>query len=485
MLCSSIKCSSSHFGSKTHFFTKKNYHSNSGPGFSIFARSLLLPTPNERRDQMCQVSLPAPQQRQGQMCRNGGEPRDRPGPQAKTHFLRKKIITQHLAVIFQFLPAPSSSLHPLNGETRCARFLGSPKPAQPENLAHLLLPSLHHSKRQGQMCRNGENPEIGPQSKKHFLRKEFITQHLALIFQFLPAPSSSLHPMNGETKCARFLGSPGPAEPENLAHLLLPSLHHSKRQGQMCRNGENPEIGPQSKTHFLRKEIITQNLALVFQFLPAPSSSLHPMNGETKCARFPSQHHSNGKAKCAGMGGNPEIGPDPKQKRTFYEKKLSLNIWPLFFNFCPLPSSSLHPLNGETRCARFLGSPKPAQPENLAHLLLPSLHHSKRQGQMCRNGENPEIGPQSKKHFLRKEFITQHLALIFQFLPAPSSSLHPMNGETKCARFLGSPGPAEPENLAHLLLPSLHHSNGKAKCAGMSNQKRNFYEKNLSLKIWP
>ena len=212
---------------KNALFTKRNYHSKSGPGFSIFARSLLLPTPNERRDQMCQVSLPAPQQRQGQMCRNGGEPRDRPGPQAKTHFLRKKIITQHLAVIFQFLPAPSSSLHPLNGETRCARFLGSPKPAQPENLAHLLLPSLHHSKRQGQMCRNGENPEIGPQSKKHFLRKEFITQHLALIFQFLPAPSSSLHPMNGETKCARFLGSPGPAEPENLAHLLLPSLHHS------------------------------------------------------------------------------------------------------------------------------------------------------------------------------------------------------------------------------------------------------------------
>ena len=68
-----------------------------------------------------------------------------------------------------------------------------------------------------------------------------------------------------------------------------------------------------------------------------------------------------------------------------------------------------------------------------------------------------------------------------------------MNGETKCARFLGSPGPAGPENLAHLLFPSLHHSNGKAKCAGMGgnpeigpdpNQKCTFYEKNLSLKIW-
>ena len=69
-----------------------------------------------------------------------------------------------------------------------------------------------------------------------------------------------------------------------------------------------------------------------------------------------------------------------------------------------------------------------------------------------------------------------------------------MNGETKCARFLGSPGPAQPENLAHLLLHSLHHSNGKAKCAGIGgnpeigpdpNQKRTFHEKNLSLKIWP
>ena len=80
--------------------------------------------------------------------------------------------------------------------------------------------------------------------------------------------------------------------------------------------------------------------------------------------------------------------------------------------------------------------------------------------------------PQSKMHFLRKECITQNLVLIFQFLPAPSSSLHPVNGETKCARFLGSPGPAEPENLAHLLLPSLHHSNGKATCAGMGGTPR-------------
>ena len=204
----------------------------------------------------------------------------------------------------------------------------------------------------------------------------------------MPAPSSSLHPMNGETKCARFLGSAGPAEPENLGE-------------------PRDRSRPQSKTPFSRKEFITQNLALVFQFLPAPFSSLHPMNGETKCARL-------------------------------------------------------------------LGSPGPAEPENLAHLLLPSLHHSNGKATCAGMGGTPRSArpPQSKTPFSGKEFITQNQALVFQFLPAPSSSLHPMNGETKCARFLGSPGPAEPENLAHLLLPSLHHSNGKAKCAGMRRTPR-------------
>ena len=119
---------------KNALSTKRIYHSKSGtdssifarslgPDFSIFARSLLLPTPNERRDHMCQVfglarargarkpgtfapSLLAPQQRQGHMCRNGGEPRDRPRPQSKTHFLRIEFITQNLALIFNFCPLP-------------------------------------------------------------------------------------------------------------------------------------------------------------------------------------------------------------------------------------------------------------------------------------------------------------------------------------------------------------------------------------------
>ena len=326
-----------------------------------------------------------------------GEPRrDRPRPQSKTPFSRKEFITPFLALIFQCLPAPFSSLHPMNGETKCARFLGSSGPAGPENLAHLLLPSLHH--------RNGKTnvPECGqprdrprPESKTPLSRKEFITQNLALIFQFLPAPSSSLHPMTGETKCARFLGLPRPAEPENLAHLLLPSLHHSngKNGKATCVGmGGTPRSAPTlSKTPFSRKDFITQNLALVFQFLPAPFSSLHPMNGETKCARLlgspgpaepenlahlllPSLHHSNGKATCAGMRGTPRSAPTPI-KNAFFTKRVYHSRSGPGFQFLPAPSSSLHPMNGETKCARFLGSPGFAEPENLAHLLFPSFDY--------------------------------------------------------------------------------------------------------------
>ena len=236
-----------------------------------------------------------------------------------------------------------------------------------------------------------------PQSKTPFSQKEFITQNLALIFQFLPAPSSSssLHPMNGETKCARFLGSPGPAEPENLAHLLLPSLHHS-----------------------------------------------------------------NGKAKCAGKGGNPEIGPDPNQKRPFTKRICHSKSGPDFSIFArslllllPTPNERRDQMCQVFGLARARGARTPGT-------FAPSLlAPQQRQGQMCREGGEPRDRPrpQSKTPFSQKEFITQNLALIFQFLPAPSSSLHPMNGETKCARLLGSRGFAEPENLAHLLLPSFDY----------------------------
>ena len=181
--------------SKNALFTKRIYHSKSGPDFSIFARSLLLPTPNERRDQMCQVfglararaarkpgtfapSLLAPQQRQGQMCRNRREPRDRPRPQSQTHFLRKDFITQNLALIFQFLPAPSSFLLllPTPNERRdqmCQVFgLARARAARkPGTFAPSLLAP---QQRQGQMCRNGGNPEIGsdPNQKRTFYEKK-------------------------------------------------------------------------------------------------------------------------------------------------------------------------------------------------------------------------------------------------------------------------------------------------------------------------
>ena len=202
--------------SKNAFFTKRIYHSKSGPDFSISARSLLLPTPNERRDQMCQVfglarargarkpgtfapSLPAPQQRQGQTCRNGGNPGDRPRPQSKTHFFTKRIYHSKSGPDFSILPAPSSSLHPMNGETKCARFLGSP--ARGARKPGTFAPSLPApQQRQGQMCRNSGTPRSArPQSKTHFLRKEFITQNLALIFSIFARSLLLLQPVNGET----------------------------------------------------------------------------------------------------------------------------------------------------------------------------------------------------------------------------------------------------------------------------------------------
>ena len=270
----------------------------------------------------------------------GVNPEIGPDPNQKRTFYEKTFITQNLALIFQFLPAPSSSLHPMNGETKCARFLGSPGPAEPENLAHLLLPSLHHSNGKAKCPGMGEGtPRSAPTPIKNALFTKRIYHSKSgpdfSIFArslLLPTPNERRDQMCQVFGLARPRGArkPGTFAPS----LLAPQ----QRQGQMCRNGGNPEIGPDpnQKRTFYEKKIITQNLALIFQFLPAPSSSLHPMNEETKCARFlgspwpaepenlahlllPSLHHSNGKAKCAGIGVNPEIGPDPNQKRTFYE----------------------------------------------------------------------------------------------------------------------------------------------------------------------
>ena len=197
-----------------------------------------------------------------------GEPRDRPRPQSKTHFLRKEFIIQNLALIFQFLPAPSSSLHPMNGETKCARFLGSSGCSFPLCTTARARPNVPEWRE--------PRDRLRPQAKTHFLRKEFITQNLALIFQFfarsllLPTPNERRDQMCQVFGLARARRArkPGTFAPS----LLAPQ----QRQGQMCRNRREPRDRPrpQSKTHFLRKEFITQNLALIFQFLPAPSSFL-------------------------------------------------------------------------------------------------------------------------------------------------------------------------------------------------------------------
>ena len=88
---------------KNALFTKRIYHSKSGPDFSIFARSLLLPTASERRDQMCQG------------------------------------------------------------------FGLARAPLEPENLAHLLLPSLHHSNGKATCAGMGGTPRSAPTPIKNAL----------------------------------------------------------------------------------------------------------------------------------------------------------------------------------------------------------------------------------------------------------------------------------------------------------------------------
>ena len=185
-----------------------------------------------------------------------------------------------------------------------------------------------------------------PQSKTSCLRKEFIIQNLVLVFQFLPAPFSSLHPMNGETKYARFLGSPGPAEPENLAHLLLPSLHHSNGKATCAAMGGTPRSAPTPiKNALFTKRIYHSKSGLDFSsfarsvLLPTPSERRDQMCqvfglARARGARKPGTFAPSFLAPQQRQGHisrswkNPEIGPDPNQKRPFHEKNLSFKIWP-------------------------------------------------------------------------------------------------------------------------------------------------------------
>ena len=355
---------------KNALFTKRIYHSKSGPDFSIFARSLLLPTPNERKDQMCQVSLPAPQQRQGQMCRNGGEPRDRPRPQSKTHFLRKEFITQNLALDFSIfarsLLLPPPPLHPMNGETKCARFLGSPGPAEPENLAHLLLPSLHHSNGKATCAGMGGTPRSAPTPIKNALFTKRIYHSKSGPDFSISAPT----PIKNALFTKRIYHSKsGPDFSIFARSLLLPTPN--ERRDQMCqvfglaraRGARKPGTfapslpapagiagTPRSAPTPVKNALFTKRIyhsksgpdfSIFARSLLLPTASerrdqmcqvfgLARARGARKPGTFapsllaPQQRQGH---MCRN-GGNPEIGPDPNQKRTFYEKNLSLKIWP-------------------------------------------------------------------------------------------------------------------------------------------------------------
>ena len=146
-----------------------------------------------------------------------------------------------------------------------------------------------------------------------------------------------------------FWARPGPRSPKTWHICSFPPCTTATARPNVPEWGEpRDRPRPQSKTHFFRKEFITQNLALIFQFLPAPSSFLLlPTPNErrdqmcqvlglarARAARKPGTFAPSLLAPQQRQGhmsrdrGNPEIGPDPNQKRTFYEKNLSLKIWP-------------------------------------------------------------------------------------------------------------------------------------------------------------
>ena len=247
---------------------------------------------------------------------------------------------------------------------------------EPENLAHQVFglarargarkpgtfaPSLlAPQQRQGHMWRNR------PQSKTPFSRKEFITQNLALIFQFLPAPSSSLHPTE-RPNVPGFWARPGPRSPKTW-HIcsFLPCTTATARPHKPELEEPRDRPRSQSKTPFSRKEFIIQNLALIFQFLPAPSFPYTQRTERPNVPGFwarpgpwsPKTWHICSFPPCTTATARPHVAEStpirnalftkriyhsksdigPNQKRLFYEKNLSLKIWPWFFNFCPLPS---------------------------------------------------------------------------------------------------------------------------------------------------
>ena len=152
--------------------------------------------------------------------------------------------------------------------------------------------------------------------------------------------------MNGETQCARFFGSPGPAEPENLAHLLLPSLHHGNGKAKCAGMGGTPRSAPTPiKNALFTKRIYHSKSGPDFSIfarsllLPTPNERRDQMCQVFGLVRvlLPSLHHSKGKAKCAGMEGTPRSAPTPSKNALFTKRIYHSKSGPDFSIFCPLP----------------------------------------------------------------------------------------------------------------------------------------------------
>ena len=229
----------------------------------------------------------------------------------------------------------------MNGETECARFLGLPDPAGPENLAHLLLPSLQA---------RPHVPEWGgtPRSAPTPIKNALFRFHSKSGPDFSIFARSLLLPTPNERRdqMCQVFGLARPRWARKPGTFALSLLAPQQRQGQMCRNGGNPEIGPDpSQKCTFTKRIYHSKSGTDFSifarslFLPTPNERRDQMcqvfgltraRGARKPGTFapslfaPQQRQGH----MCWNGGNPEICPDPNQKRTFYGKNLSRKIWP-------------------------------------------------------------------------------------------------------------------------------------------------------------
>ena len=108
-----------------------------------------------------------------------------------------------------------------------------------------------------------------------------------------------------------FWARPGPRSPKTWHICSFPLCTTATARPHVPEWGEpRDRPRPQSKTHFYEK-----NLSLsIF------ARSLHPMNGETKCARFPPSTTATARPNVPEWGGTPRSAPTPIKNALFTKR---------------------------------------------------------------------------------------------------------------------------------------------------------------------